>query len=1043
MAALRGDAMSAIEFNPIYYTTIILVSALLPGLAIGIPFLRKSELSKLEKLVLCFFIGMVASPALLIFENIAGLKYSLFLSFMNIVALTSAGLFYGLREGAFSFKMPEIKADIGDPMEFAKKHAASALLILVLFLSFWLRIQTYSPIYSELDPYFYIYGTGQIIRLGEVPMTDDTAWWPEIKTAGHRLYPSLKMYMEAQWYSLYTAGGEYNNYLLYLTANWLPPISAALAAFGIYLLFAPYFGKRYGILAASLLCFAPIMIFKMSAGVNEAVPFGIATVMLTLGTAAYAYKKSDLRVACLSALSLFACTVGSNYAPVVTIPLAGFIALQSLDYFARGARNGKFAQISAIIASGIVLGMLAHKIFGYGLEGLRLAATGVTLAMICAALLAFAAGSQSASRITGKQRKALLVGLAALALAALLVSNPIGNMAKGMAGEYLGVTEFQAPLDRTIAEQNEAGADFEGEAGFLALVPANHNVAAPAGLKENTLNAFYGAIGVAAAPFSMACDMAFAALDKLFNLLLGMNTVTGNKSDSLLFFFLAICTAGLLANHFARGKDDRDAPSIAILILLLILPITYIGINKIKYSLFIGITAAIAATVAIAELEKFAVWLAARMKDGKKWIPEIRQAFAVLIAVLIICQAYLPFGYAPMILSKSFETRYQDNPQAVMPRLAALCEEVRSREGGVDAEICAAGYDGNFSDSINGQYNYKICLFSQLTTDEIFAKSDAASQEAANLARAGASFRCNRLADYWVDSMEWVNRNLNRSDRLTSWWDYGHWTNYLGDRKTVLRNEHWSKGMIGRVAHDYIIGSTQDLIDSMNYFDSQYALFDAELIGSTTFGGKYGALNYLGCAHEGETSVAQAPGTSDCEFSHSPERLIVPKTQLSSNTCIISDSQQRSGIYAYRVGKNGIDQSKPDYCVGDMTIASGEKITATYLLDQKDENGDLVLSKGFVRTAENAQDYYLVEKVYNEMPVWPDGKGGLASSMEDATTDFYKSNLYRGFVLENLPGFDLVYKSKNGEVKIYRMKDALFVGNKEGRVDEAEAARDY
>jgi len=57
--------------------------------------------------------------------------------------------------------------------------------------------------------------------------------------------------------------------------------------------------------------------------------------------------------------------------------------------------------------------------------------------------------------------------------------------------------------------------------------------------------------------------------------------------------------------------------------------------------------------------------------------------------------------------------------------------------------------------------------------------------------------------------------------------------------------------MIGRVAHDYIVGSTQDLIDSMNYFDSRYALFDVELVGGSPFGGKYGALNYLGACTRG------------------------------------------------------------------------------------------------------------------------------------------------------------------------------------------------
>ena len=147
--------------------------------------------------------------------------------------------------------------------------------------------------------------------------------------------------------------------------------------------------------------------------------------------------------------------------------------------------------------------------------------------------------------------------------------------------------------------------------------------------------------------------------------------------------------------------------------------------------------------------------------------------------------------------------------------------------------------------------------------------------------------------------------------------------------------------MIGRVAHDYILGTTQDLITSMNYFDSRYVLFDVELVGGDTFGGKYGALNYLGCAHEGETSVKQAPGTSKCEFDHSPERIVVPKLQSSSTACVLSESQQRAGVLAYRIGQTSVDSS-PAYCIGEITLG-GKVMPATYYLDRKDGNGDLVL----------------------------------------------------------------------------------------------------
>ena len=67
--------------------------------------------------------------------------------------------------------------------------------------------------------------------------------------------------------------------------------------------------------------------------------------------------------------------------------------------------------------------------------------------------------------------------------------------------------------------------------------------------------------------------------------------------------------------------------------------------------------------------------------------------------------------------------------------------------------------------------------------------------------------------------------------------------------------------------------------------------------------------------------------------------------------------------------------------------------------------------------------------------------GTLVDGMGDVKSEFYLSNLYRGFYLENLPGFDLVFKSKGGEVKIFKMKDSLFTGNKEGKIDPIAIAR--
>jgi hypothetical protein len=1008
----------------------VFISALLPGIAIGWPLLKKSELSALERLLLCFFIGMFAVPTILFVEGLLGIKFSFALVLADILILTTAGAANGIRMGAWKLKLSEIGTERITSLEFAKKHATSALLLLAIILAFWIRIQTVSPIYSELDPYFYIYGSGQIIREGIVPSTDDTAWWPEV-SGTHRTVP-LKMYLEAEWYSLYTQGGKYDKYVLFATSSWLPPLSAAFVSFGTYLLIASIYGRRYGVFAAFAMAFLPSTIFKMSAGVNEAAPVGMMMLFLSMGAFAWTLTKRDNVMRLITAFVFFATAGASNFQHVVALPFSGLVILQSLDYFIRGKKHEDFV----VTCTYAFAGMFTQNILVRGLytsAGLTAVFSGIILISAGALLLTALLNHLIGTGIDRKRRLALLAGATAFGML-LAVFSPAGEFVKGELSGYVGVIDYNSALARTIAEQNRAGSAFEGEGGFLALLPKNH-IASNAAGPQTVMNAIYGALGILAEVATALGNLIFAALDLVFRILLGTTEATGQKDNSLLFVFLCTSIFGLALRHVSRRGDDRDVPSVPLLILLLTIPILYIGVNKIKFTVFAGMMIGIIASTGMAEIEMFFGWLLRklRLKEAEKYVPALFTALLILVAY---AQAAGPIGYAKLFILKSFEMRYQDNPPLMAPKAAKLCEDLRGRGVAYNQikELCDAGADPNFASSIDNQYNLEVCWLSQMRTDELFASTEEAKM-AATEAATSARLRCNRLADYWVESMEWIDNNLGADDRLNSWWDYGHWTNYFGDRKTVLRNEHASEKMIGRVAHDFIIGSTKDLRDSMNYFDSRYVLFDVELIGGSSFGGKYGALNYLGCVHEGETTLQQSPGTSNCEFEHSPERVLIATVKSPSTICTISESQQRIGTLAYPIKKSGVDLSKPVYCVGDVTLATGKTISGTYYLDRRNQNGDLIVSKGFLRPIESQGEATVAEMLYSEQPLWPGSNGTAVGGMEDAKTQFYSSNLYRGMYLENLPGFDLIYKSKNGEVKIYRMNE--FTGNADGKIGQA------
>jgi asparagine N-glycosylation enzyme membrane subunit Stt3 len=1078
--------MAAFTFDAAYFSLIVFLSALVPGIAVCWPLFRKSPLGAMEKLLLSFFIGLFAVPFMLFIESLVGIKFSLFLVFANAFVLVAAGAFWGVREGVFLLSAPKLPKLDADGITAL---SVPALLLLAMLLAFWIRVQPYSPIYSELDPYFYVYGTGQIIQSGMQPFTDDTAWWPELNST--HLGQPLKKYLEAEWYALYTGGGEYNNYLLFTTSSWLPPISAAFVSFGAYMLVASMYGRRYGLLAAFLLAFLPITIYKMSAGVNEASPIGMMTLFMSLGAFAYALTKHDRALMAFSGIAFMATMLAGNYFTVLALPFAALMALQSIDYFLRGKPNREFVVACGYSMAGVVIGIAlsaayygnpswfassqlvmpaaaflfsaavfvllspssmpkhfpsVNAIHSLGLEGNsgKMSPHGDNSQSPSATDASKPAGLKEAIHAMGLERnhgKRMKLAAACAILALLLFAfTPFGGYAKSQVSGYLGAVEFKTALERTIAEQNLAGESFEGEAGFLAIVPQNHVSAGASGI--GAIQSFiYGMLSVVAAVFSLIGNLSFNLLDAIFSAALGIQQSTSTKEDSLFFFFFIVSVAGLLLRHFRRSDPEREEPSVMLFALAFFVPVLYVGVNKIKFTAFAGVAIALAAAIAMAELERFFAWLAGRFK-AKGAVKYVSVAFAFLLVLMVYAQAAGPVPYGYVFLIKSFEPRYQDDPVKVAPAASELCEALRAK--GVPYSqikpLCDAGAYANYSNSLNNQFNSEVCWLAQMKIDELFPRqADPDAQRRSSEAATSARFRCNRLADYWVDSMEWINANLDGSDRVTSWWDYGHWTNYFGERKTVLRNEHSSRGMIGRVAHDYIIGSTQDLVDSMNYFDSRYALFDVELIGGSQFGGKYGALDYLGCVHEGATSLEEGAGTSDCEYEHSPERIAIPRRQTESTACTISESQQRTGVYAYRLGKEAIDQTKPAYCIGEATLANGEKVSATYYLDRKDGNGDLALSKGFIRVLDDQNDVAYAEMVYNNQKVWPGQNGTLVDGMEDAKTGFYRSNLYKAFYLQDLPGFDLAYQSKNGEVKIYRMQN--FTGNKERYIDPVESQR--
>ncbi|MBI5051249.1 hypothetical protein HZC08_00675 [Candidatus Micrarchaeota archaeon] len=464
---------------------------------------------------------------------------------------------------------------------------------------------------------------------------------------------------------------------------------------------------------------------------------------------------------------------------------------------------------------------------------------------------------------------------------------------------------------------------------------------------------------------------------------------------------------------FMRFIKKSDSDFTSILYFSLLFPPAIVGIVKAKFTIYMGFFFAGAIVIFLGEAYN-------AISGFAKSAGTVRTSYFVLLflGVSLVLLQFTHDEFSIPALSGSMKPRFQDNPLALKSKLTFICNQLKA-SGGYDDEICSAAQDpvAYASKGTNYQFNNKLCSVS--VQDNPFSPSEIDIR--------ASSFRCQRVADYWIESMEWLRDNTESNSRTTSWWDYGHWINYFGLKNSVLRNEHLSLEMIGAVANAYLDGTPEDLAILMKKYDSKYVLFDGELLyGGNTLGGKYGALNYLSCDYAKETDVNTPTGSSICEFEHLWETVYIPTNQPGQE-CTISQGKTGLTAYKFNVTKNadGSLSSKlyPIYCAGDVNLVNGQRTIGIYRLNEKHENGDLKLNKAILKKDYDTDDGVSVYSSFYTQDALFIENGQLTSGYEDRVGKFYSSNLYRGFFLNELPGFDLVFTSKNGEVKIYKLRE--------------------
>jgi hypothetical protein len=676
-------------------------------------------------------------------------------------------------------------------------------------------------------------------------------------------------------------------------------------------------------------------------------------------------------------------------------------------------------------------------------------------------------------------RAAFFVAL--LALVAILAPRLPGLDV--LVSQYQFWGAYSEPLYRTIAEQAGGAPSFDNQFGFAAL---NLDPAAFAGtdLPSTLLHGLVQIFSTLNLLPTALLNAGYNLVASAMNILLfpdgGGNFVILDRVNSLATFFLFVGPLLLLLRWLWSMVDDAKAhwPLAPMLLLAFIIPITFMGFEKQKLLTYLGMALIMAAAATLGEFELLIRRLAGQKPVAEgvhtnhrsshhagsvgspsvhgsdasagsssspasasftsssppfwaKWPLHPRYLLWALVVLLVLLEMGVPAiapAWAAPLLTYSLTPTFQQAPEKVALKFADLCQATG------EASICQA------AENLNATRNNPVAFYdSYLCIRSLWTDPDPKHTPPPEFSLAG-QFRCSAVSGYWIASMEWLNANMGNDttvgsgNRVISWWDYGHWINFFGEHNTVLRNEHASREMIGRTAYAYLHSDVAELERTMKLYDSRYALMDVEIIGSGSsdslqFGGKYGALNYLGCAYQNQTTVNTPLGSSDCETGHLWETIIVPSTPQNAQSCVISEATQQTGFIAYRLAyvrtpQGGLTQQpQPAYCIASGTLADGRSGILSYDLNKKEADGSMSLHPALWMGQANDGQYIYLTAVYDHQKLWP-VNGTLVESWPYRTTKFYDSPLYQGFFLNQLPGYDLVYNSP--QIRIYKMTDAVW-----------------
>ncbi len=1046
------------------------------GIPLAFWLLKKENFTKLETLIMGYTLGLVGVPALFLLEWLAGIKYNPSLIPINWTILFVAGFALWIR-GILSEKdgVKKLMRPPAMPNWAAIKNAIPSLaLLIIIALAVWIPLSASGGVLSEVDPYFYLDAVRQVVQTGGNQHLDDTAWYP-MPISTHLGQPLYK-YLLAPMYSLYNGNAVYSPFTLIATGSVYPPLVCGLAAFFIYLLFKHLYRERIGILAAGIFAFSPTILSYFQGGRAQIVPYSIFALLFFLAMFFLMVKRRTNTFAILSVIAYAAIILGSNIEILLVFCLPLFLgALALLHVFSPSEESRQLNRVLMVFLAGLVLVQLVNLAYaGVSSDAIKEAAKGILLPVLPLAvpLLFDALAERQNWPISRTQRVQILLG-AVLIIVLLAPNLPVLGP---LLDSYRFWGSYSDALTRTISEQqSNTVVSFDSSFGALGMTLDAKPVILPDSLASSASGtidslakfhfvdmAISGLAFLNAVPTAIF-NLFYNSISNFLNIYLTKDGIAGNfpvqeRVNSLATLFLTLGPVLLAASLLRAWRKEGQVHTGALLLLAFLLPVTFMGMMKSKFMIYATVAFVASTAAFVGELEPLVrSWAGGRKISGASgawtifgWSMPGSYIAACVVVVMLLAQFGWPavvlmdrgwaissaYVFGASVMTTAMTPTFYQNPTRGMTVLNALCQNGTYPAG------CAAIADPNTTlNSPVAFYRQDYCVYSIWPHPD---KEIPASMQDA------IGYRCSELGGSWIDAMDWIDTNVPHTERITSWWDYGHWTNFLGGANTVLRPDQASHDMIGRVANAYLQNDTANLIKVMKAYGSHYALMDVEIVGSPSadnqfqFGAKYSALDYLGCDWANQTHYTNPELDSQCEMDHQPEQIMVPLAQGEAQTCVISESTQSSGLVAHRLhltlgaaGGAPTTTPEPAYCVRLAQLPDNQIVVQdAYMLDQRNSTGDLLKAPAAGWFTQNSvlppfyaatADRPIFAAIYSKTP-YTTANGTVVSSWDYRRGPYYDSPLYQGFFLRHLDGFDLVFD--NNYVRIYKMQDAVWNSGK-------------